>query len=196
VNEVRKAKTFFRMMYFIPAVAPGVAMTVLWKYIWQPDYGFANYILSIFNIPPQMWLNNPNLTIWCMYFPGLIMAGGMTLLIYLAAMQDVPEEHYEAAMIEGAGFIQKIRYITLPQIKPIIGIMFILDLIARFNEAQGPLIYTEGGPMGKTETMILYAYKAARTNLDYGFAISLANIVFALVFILTAVQMKMTSRED
>lgn len=196
VNEVRKAKTFFRMMYFIPAVAPAVAMTVLWKYIWQPDYGFANYFLSLFHLPPQLWLNNPSLTMWCMYFPGLIMSGGMSLLIYMAALQDIPEEHYEAAMVEGAGFFQKIRYITLPQIKSIVLIMFILDLIGRFNEVQSPLIYTGGGPIGTTETMILYAYKSALNNLDYSYAITLANIVFFIVFIITALQLRVTSNKD
>lgn len=196
INEIRKGKTFFRMMYFLPAVAPGVAMAVLWKYIWQPDYGFANYLLSLLHLEPQMWLNDPKMVIWCMYFPGLIMAGGMNLLIYLAALQDVPEERFEAAMIEGAGIFNRIRYITMPQIFPIIKIMFILDIIGRFNEAGTPFIMTGGGPVGASETMILYAYKSALTNLDYSYAITLANIVFFIIFFITAVQMKVSAEKD
>lgn len=196
VNEVKKHKTFFRMMYFIPAVAPAIAINVLWKYIWQPDYGLANYILGFFHIAPQLWLNDPGLAMWCMYFPGLVAGGGMNLLIYLAALNSIPEEHYEAALIEGAGFFSKIRYIAVPQILPIIKIMLIFDIISRFNEVGTPFVMTGGGPVGSTETMILYAYKSALNNLDYSYAITLANIVFIIIFIITAVQMKITAQKD
>ena len=131
LNEVRHKKSFFRMMYFLPALVPGIALSVVWKYIWQPDYGLANYILSLINLPSQMWLNDINLTYWCMAFPWMLMSGGMNMLIYLAAMQDISKEHYEAAVIEGASFFQRVRMIMLPQIKNIIIIMFILEVIAK-----------------------------------------------------------------
>ncbi len=97
INEVRRGKTFMRTMYFIPAVAPGIAMNVLWKYIWQPDYGLANYLLKVLGLPTQKWLNDPMLVKWCMQFPGLVIGGGLTMVIYLAALQDVPEEQHESA---------------------------------------------------------------------------------------------------
>jgi len=128
--------------------------------------------------------------------PGMILSGGMGMVIYLAAMQDVPKEHYEAAMIEGAGFFRRFFSITLPEIKNIIGIMFVLDVIGRFNEITTPLVMTGGGPVGSTETLILYAYKQATHHLDYSYAITMANIVFAIVLIITAFQMKLTGKED
>jgi len=196
INEIRIFKTFMKLVYFIPAVAPSIAVTVLWKYAWQPDYGFANYILGLFGLPYQLWLNEPNLVYWCMYFPGLVVAGGMNMLIYLASMQEIPEEQYEAAMMEGAGFIHRIWYITIPRILPVIKIMFVLDLIAKANEVTTPLVMTGGGPIGATQTLILYAYKIAFNSQDYSYAITLANIVFIMVFVITAIQMKLTSKKD
>ena len=196
INEVVRGKTAIRLFYFIPAVAPGIAIAILFKYIWKPDYGLANYLLSMLNIPPQMWLNDPKLVYFCMAFPGMILSGGMNMVIYLAAMQDVPREHYEAAMIEGAGFFRRFFSITLPEIRNIIGIMFVLDVIGRFNEITTPLVMTGGGPVGSTETLILYAYKQATHHLDYSYAITMANIVFIIVFIITAFQMKLTGKDD
>ena len=196
INEVVRGKTIMRLFYFIPAVAPGMAVAILFKYIWQPDYGLANYILSLFHIAPQMWLNDSKLVYFCMMTPGMILSGGMNMLIYLAAMQGIPPEHYEAAMLEGAGFFKRFFSITLPQIKNVIGMMYIIDVIARFNEINSPLVMTGGGPAGATETLILYAYKQATNSLDYSYAITMANIVFVIIFIITAFQMKMTRKED
>ncbi len=195
VNEVRKGKTFFRMTYFIPAVAPSIAILVLWKYIYSPDYGLANAILNYFHLPGLTWLNDVALVKWAMYLPGLIISGGMSMVIYMASLNEVPKEMYESAMIDGAGVAKRIWHITLPFIMPIVKVMFIMDLINRFNEAAVPLVYTGGGPVGETTTLILYALKSAMNNLDYSYAITLANIAFVIIFIITALQMKLTSRE-
>jgi ABC-type sugar transport system permease subunit len=131
-----------------------------------------------------------------MAFPGLIISGGMSMLIYLAALQDVPNEQYEAAIIEGASFVQRVRKIAIPQIKGIVGIMFIFSIIGTFNEFNGPLIMTGGGPAGGTETIILYAYKQAINAMDYGYSITMANVTFFIVLIITAIQFRVTSKND
>jgi multiple sugar transport system permease protein len=189
INEVRRGKTFVRTMYFIPAVAPGIAMSVLWKYIWQPDYGLANYLMKVLNLPTQKWLNDPVLVKWCMQFPGLIIGGGLTMVIYLAALQDVPEEQHESALLDGAGFFRRIFSISLPQIMPIVSTMLILAVIDVFNMFDNVQIMTGGGPSGHTETMVLYAYEQAYTFLNYGYAITLSCLTFLCVFVLTAIQM-------
>ena len=189
INEVRRGKTFVRTMYFIPAVAPGIAMSVLWKYIWQPDYGLANYLMKVLGLPTQRWLNDPVLVKWCMQFPGLIIGGGLTMVIYLAALQDVPEEQHESALLDGAGFLRRIFCISLPQIKPIVLTMLVLSVIDVFNMFDNVQIMTGGGPSGATETMVLYAYDQAYTFLNYGYAITLSCLTFLCVFILTAIQM-------
>lgn len=189
INEVRKYKGLVRILYYIPAVTPAIAGAVIWKYMWNPDYGFFNYLMRLLNLPPQMWLNDPNLVYWCMCAPGMLSAGGMTMLIYLAAMQDVSDEHYEAALLEGAGIRQRIWYITIPTIKPIIKIMFILGVIGSFNAYEGQLVMTGGGPVGSTTTLILYAYNKAVNFGDYTYSITISMLTAIFVFMLTAIQM-------
>jgi len=190
VNEVGKGKTFFRTMYYIPAIAPGIAMMVLWKYIWQPDFGLANFIVRSLGGQDQLWLNDAKLVKWCMSVPGLLMGGGMNMLIYLAALQDIPEEQHESALLDGAGFIKRITRISLPQIVPIITTMLVLAVIGSFNAFDNIMIMTQGGPSGSTETIISYAYKQAYFgNLDYGYSLSMTTTTFLIVFVLTWLQM-------
>jgi len=195
INEVKRGKTFYRMLYFLPAVAPGIAVAVLFRYIWQPDYGLANYIINFLGLPSQLWLNDVKQVYFCLNFPGMLLCGGMTMVIYLAAMQDVPQEQYEAAMLEGAGFFKRTWSIMLPQISNIIISMLILTIIAAFNEINKPMVMTGGGPAGSTESMIYYAYKQATDYLDYSYAIAMANIVFVIIFIVTAIQMKFQNND-
>ena len=196
INEVRKGKTFMRTMYFIPAVATGIAMSVLWKYIWQPDYGLANYLMKLFGLPTQRWLNDPVLVKWCMQFPGLIIGGGMTMVIYLAALQDVPEEQHESALLDGAGFLRRIFNISLPQIMPTVSTMLVLAVIDVFNMFDNVQIMTGGGPSGATETLVLYAYEQAYTFVNYGYAIALSCLTFLCVFVLTVIQMSIGDDKD
>ena len=195
INEVRRGKTFLRTMYFFPAIAPGIAMLVLWKYIWNHDYGLANYLLSLVHIGAQKWLNDPTLVKWCMQFPGLIMGGGLNMMIYLAAMQDVSEELYEAAAIDGAGILRRFRIIALPQILPIISTMLVLSVIDVFNMFDNVQVMTGGGPYGSTDTLILYSFKSAYTGLDYGYGITISTIAFLVVLILTIIQMSLNRGE-
>ncbi len=196
IDEVRKGKTIMRVLYFIPAVAPGLAMTIIWKYFWNPDYGFANYLLSLLGMGPRAWLNDPNLVYFCMHFSTLIIVGGMNMLIYLAALQNVPKEQYEAALIDGAGLLKRVRYITLPGIKGIISSMFLLNFTGVFNVLEAVLMWTDGGPYGKTETLLSYAYKQALNSLDYSYAITMATIVFLITFVLTVFVRKLVSKVE
>jgi len=196
INEVRKGKLFLRTVYYLPAIAPGIAMMVLWKYIWQPDYGLANYIMRILGQPHQLWLNDANLVKWCMWFPSLLMGGGMNMLIYLAALQEIPEEQHESALIDGAGFFRRIWNISIPQIRGIISVMFVLSIIYCFNMFDNVQVMTGGGPAGATDTIILYAFRQARTNLDYGYSLSMSTLSFIIVLTLTAIQMHLDRDRD
>jgi len=199
VNEIRNGQKIFRFIYFVPAVIPPVVMAVLWKYIWQPDYGFANYILNLLNLSPQMWLNSQVLVKWCMRFPYFIMAGamsgGIAFIIYLATLHDIPKSQIESSLIDGANFLQRIRYIVLPQILPIVSIMFILTMIDVFNYFDEPMIMTGGGPAGSTETMVMYAFKRAYQGGKYGFGLAISTINLIIVFIFTVIQMKFSSND-
>jgi multiple sugar transport system permease protein len=195
VNEVRHTKTFFRTAYFLPAISPGIGMLVLWKYIWQPDYGLANYILSLVGLPPQLWLNDVKLVKWVIFFPSLLIWGGFNYLIYLAAVQDIPQELFESASIDGAGIMQKLRHILLPGISPIVRIMVILQIIGAMQIFDQPYIMTGGGPAGASETVALYAFKTAYTGQDFGYAMSVLVCLFIVLVILSYIQLRLQKEE-
>lgn len=196
IDETRRGRTMFRLAYFIPACTPGIAMTVLWKYFWQPDYGLANYLMDLMHLPRQLWLNSEKLVYFCMAFPGLIISGGMSMVIYLAALQDVPRELYEAAYIDGAGIRKRIRYVTLPGIKGILVLNLTLGIIGALNSMEGVLLLTGGGPANSTQTMLLYAYQQAVNSMDYSYAITMITIVFIATLILTVIFNKVNSEKD
>ena len=185
----------FRLAYFIPACAPMIAMTIFWKYFWQPDYGLANYLVSLLGIEPQLWLNDTKLVYFCMHFAGLIICGGMNLVIYLAALQNVPQELYEASVIDGANLIQRLKHITLPQIKDTVALMFMLSLINKVNAMEDIMVFTGGGPAGSTETALLYAYKQGTNSMDYSYAMTIITIVFIIVLILNIINSARFAKE-
>lgn len=196
VNETRKGKTIFRLAFFIPACAPAIAMTVLWKFFWQPDYGLANHILEIFNLPPQMWLNSESLVFFCIYFQNLIICGGMNFVIYLSALQEVPKELYESAMLDGAGFVDRLRNVTLPSIRGVVVLMLTLTIINSLNAMENIMIMTGGGPGNSTRTMMLYAYQQATRSNDYSYAITMTTIVFIVTMTLTIIFNRITDKKD
>ena len=193
VNEVRGkvGKAFFRTIYYLPAVAPSVAMLVFWKFFWNPDYGLANQIISVFGLEKRLWLNEENLVYFCMHFQGLVLVGGMNMLIYLAAMQDIPNEQYEAALIDGAGFWKRFRYITFPGIKGVVGSLFLLSVVGAFNRMEDVLVLTGGGPYGKTQTVLSHAYEIACEGVDYAYAITVSTVLFMLVLVIGLVVNKL-----
>jgi multiple sugar transport system permease protein len=196
VDEVRKHKTFVRTVYYIPALLPGVVSIVLWKYFWQPDYGLANYFITSLGAKAQLWLNDTKLVKFCMRFPGVIMAGGMDFIIYLAALSGINREMYESAQIDGASFWRRLFFITLPSIVPTISMLLVLGTIGIFNLFDGVMIMTGGGPVRATETLVLYAFQKANRETDYSYAIAVMTIAFLIVFILTIIQMKMKVQTD
>jgi multiple sugar transport system permease protein len=196
VNETRKGKTIFRLAFFIPACAPAIAMTVLWKFFWQPDYGLANYLIGLMGFSPQMWLNSEKWVYFCMHFQGLIVCGGMNFVIYLSALQEVPQELYESAMIDGAGFVARLRSVTLPHIRGIIILLLTLAIIGSLNSMENIMIMTGGGPGTATRTMMLYAYQQATRSNDYSYAITMTTIVFIVTMMLTILFNKVTDKKD
>jgi multiple sugar transport system permease protein len=196
VDEVRKHKTIIRTLYYIPALLPGVVSIVLWKYFWQPDYGLANYFLTSLGGKAQLWLNDTKLVKFCMRFPGVIMAGGMDFIIYMAALNGINREMYESAQIDGASFWKRLFFITIPSITSTITMLLILSTIGVFNLFDGVMIMTGGGPARATETLVLYAFQKANRETDYSYAITVMTIAFLMVFVLTIIQMKVNVQTD
>ena len=195
MNRKLRGITAFRTIYFLPTVCSGVALLLLWKWIYNPDYGMLNVALgkvfSVLHLPirPPEWLND---VAWAK--PALMLMGfwssigGVNMILYLAALQQVPLELYEAADIDGAGGWQKFKAVTLPMLSPTTFFIFIMSVIGGlqggFMQAN---ILTGGGPAGATTTIDYFIYTKAYVSWEMGYAAAIAWILFVLVFIVTLI---------
>lgn len=189
LDEVRGGKVVFRTIYIIPAIMPMMVTIVLWKWFYNPDYGLLNIIRQGVGAQPLGWLNDPRLAKLCLVIPGFF-APGYTALIYLAALQGIPKSMYEAAIIDGAGYWQKLWYITLPRILPMMGIMLIMNLIGSFQMFEAPFVYTGGGPLNSTKVVALYIYEEAFNFYRMGYGTTMAVMLFIFLMILTWIQVR------
>lgn len=179
------------VLWFIPvASTAGIA---IWKYLYHPRLGLLNGLLMGLHLPPQQWLDDPKLAMFCLVLPSLILFGPG--LIYIAALQSIPEELYEAAELEGAGFFTKIRTITLPRLRPIIAMMLIFSVIGSMQVFEQPYILTGGGPGYATTTVVIHIFNLAFASYNLGKATALAIVLFAVIMVLVMLQRRFY-RED
>lgn len=184
VNEMRRAKGFFRLVYFLPTVIPITITILIWRLMYTPDNGYLNAVLGTIGIEPRAWLQDSALV-----KPAIIVMltwanFGSTVLLYIAALQDIPTECYEAAEIEGANPFQRIMHITFPLLNPTMLITFVLQIIAVVQIFTEPFLLTQGGPGTSTLTPVLVIYRTAFLSNDFGLASawSLSLVIILSVF--------------
>ena len=172
------------ILWFLPiAATAGIA---IWKYLYHPRLGLLNGFLGLLGIGPQKWLDDPNLAMFSLILPGIVLFGPG--LIYIAALQNVPEELYEAAELEGAGLFAKIRFVTLPRLRPIVAMMLIFSVIGALQVFEGPFLLTGGGPGYATTTVVMYLYNLAFGAYNLGKSTALAILLFFVIMALVALQ--------
>jgi multiple sugar transport system permease protein len=172
------------VLWFLPIAS--TAGIVLWKYFYNPKLGLLNGLLETLNLPKQEWLDNPALAMISLVLPGLILFGPG--LMYIASLQGVPEELYEAAELEGAGFFTKIWRITLPRLRPVVAMMMIFSVIGTLQVFEQPFIMTGGGPGYVTRTVALHVYNLAFLGYNLGKATALAVVLFFVIMTLVVIQ--------
>jgi len=172
------------VLWFLPVAS--TAGIVIWKYLYNPKLGLLNGLLDMMHLPRQAWLDDPGLAMLSLVLPGVILFSPG--LVYIASLQGIPEELYEAAELEGAGFLQKIRQITLPRLRPVIAMMLIFSVIAAFQVFEQPFIMTGGGPGYATLTVGIRIYDLAFKAYNLGKATALAILLFFLIMALVVIQ--------
>ena len=182
----KKIIRIMMILWFIPVGS--MAGLVIWKWMYNPQYGLFNGILTWLNLPTLRWLNDPRLAMICLILPGLIMYGPG--LIYIATIQGIPDELYEAADLEGAGMRRKIWSITLPRLRPIISMMLILGVIGSLQVFSQPYVMTGGGPGYATITVVMSIYQLAFQSMKYGKGAALSVTLFLVTMILVSIQRK------
>lgn len=200
LNLKVKGMQFFRSIFYIPAILPGAAVAMVWQMVLrpQPDGIFNAIIGNIAHLlhvsfAPIPWLTSPDWVLRSFIIMSLWGAGG-GMIIYLAGLQSVPTQLYEAAEIDGAGSWQKFRNVTLPMISPTLFFNLIMGIIGSFQVFTSSFIITGGGPANASLFYVLYLYKKAFNFLQMGYACALAWILFAVILVLTLFVMS-TSRK-
>lgn len=194
INEVRFGQAFFRISVYLPRVAPQVAVSILWLWLFDPSLGLLNTILGWFNLPTSQWLLSSKSALPSLVLMATWAGFGGTAIIYLAGLQGVPEELYEAAEIDGAGIWQRAWNITIPQLKPVMMVMFIMQILGTMQVFSEPFIMTGGGPNNATMTILLLIYRYAFTYLDIGVASAASLLLFIVLAILSFIYFKLENQ--
>jgi len=186
-----KWRNVWAAMYFLPFATSLVAAALIWQWIYEPVYGFLNYALSFVGIPPQKWLQSLSQVLPSIAAVSVWVRIGFDTMIFLAALQTIPEEYYEAARMDGAGAWQRFRHITLPMLNAQIVMVCILELIFNFKIFDQVYATTQGGPAGASQTIIMLLYDTAFKYFRFGDASVMAVFVFVTLMIITLLQWRL-----
>ena len=193
LNAKIVARTFFRGVIYLPSIVPAVASAMVWQFLMSVQFGAINGLLRTIGLPVIPFLSNPS---WAK--PSLILvatwAQGAAIVIFLAALQDVPRSLYEAATVDGANGWHKFRHVTIPLTSPIILFNLIMGLIGGFQTFTIPWLLTEGGPLRATEFLLIYLYRTAFVSLRMGKASALAWVMFIIIITFSIIMFKTSAR--
>jgi ABC-type sugar transport system permease subunit len=184
-------RNLWASMYFLPFATSLVAAALIWQWIYDPVYGVLNYVLSFIGIPPQKWLQDLGQVLPALGVVSVWVRIGFDTMIFLAALQSIPEEYYEAARMDGASALQRLRYVTLPLLNPQIIMVCILELIFNFKVFDQVYATTQGGPGGASQTVIMLLYDTAFKYFRFGDASVIAVFVFVTLMAITLLQWRL-----
>ena len=182
-------KSYFKVAYFIPYISSTVAVAVVWQVLFQPSYGPINeFLMSIGMDNPPKWIADPNFALISLMMITVWMSIGFNMILYIAGLQSIPKDLYEAADIDGANGWVKFRRITFPLLSPTTFFLLVTGIISTFKVFDMIAVLTQGGPIGSTSNVVWYLYETAFINLKIGYASSMSAILFIIVLIITFAQ--------
>ena len=190
-SKLVRFKGFFRTIYFTPFVTTLVAVAIVWKYLYHTRYGLFNYALGAIGVGPIDWLGDPH---WAM--PAIILMAvwksfGYNMLIFIAGLQAIPEELYDAAEIDGASAVRRFFSITLPMLAPTLVFVTVITMIGYFQLFAEPYVMTQGGPLRSTTSVVLLMYEEGFRWWRMGNAASIAFVLFIVILLATLVQFRL-----
>jgi multiple sugar transport system permease protein len=193
--KLLRFKGLFRTLYFVPFVTTLVAVAIVWRYLYHPRYGLLNYALGWIGIAPIDWLGDPA---WAM--PAIILMAvwknfGYNMLIFIAGLQSIPSELYEAAELDGAGPLTRFRHVTLPMLAPTFLFVGVVVMIGYFQLFAEPYVMTAGGPLRSTTSLVLFMYEEGFRWWRMGVAAAVAFLLFLIILGWTLIQLRLQREE-
>lgn len=196
INSLPKYRSIYRTLFFLPVLVSEVASSILWRYVYQPRFGLINGSLVQMSdllglgLSVPRWLDDPNLAMFSVVMMTVWQTMGYTLVILLAGLQGIPETLYEAARVDGASPWHRFRFITLPLLRPTIMFLLITRMIGSLQVFSPMYVMTNGGPIDATRTIVLHLYEQAFNFFRFGYASSIAVILFLIILFFTLIQVR------
>jgi len=192
LNQEIAGRGIYRIVYYLPAVIPSIAVSLLWLWLFHPEFGLLNWFLSLVGLPGLRWLHDTQTAKPALVLMSVWGAGG-NMLVFLAGLQGIPTQLYEAATIDGANAWRKFVNITLPMISPTLFFVLVTNIIGSFQIFTNVFVMTDGGPANATLMYVLYLYRLAFRQFRMGFATALAWVFFIIILLFTALIFKSSS---
>jgi len=193
LNQQLRLRVLLRMIFYIPIVVPISATAILWMWIFNSNWGLLNNLLALVGIQGPSWLGSPSWSKPSLIIMQLWLVGG-SVLIFLAALQDVPRALYDAAMVDGANALRRVWHVTIPMVTPAILFSLLTGMIAAFQTFANAWIMTDGGPIRSTEFYVLYLYDNGFRFFRMGYASAMAWILFGVVVVVTVILFRTSAR--
>ncbi len=195
-SKLVRFKAFFRTIYFLPVVTTLVAVAVVWRFLYHPRFGLLNYALSFLGIDPIDWLGDPA---WAM--PAIMLMSawkgfGYNMIIFVAGLQNIPNELYEAAHMDGANAWQQFKDITLPMLAPTTVFVSIIAMIGNFQLFTEPYVMTQGGPVNSTLSIVLLMYQQGFRWWNLGYSAAIAFVLFGVILLGSLIQARLQKRRE
>ncbi|WP_185912121.1 carbohydrate ABC transporter permease [Streptomyces sp. WAC08452] len=186
----------WRLSFFAPYLLPVTVVTMIWTWLYQPELGMANQLLTALGREPVGWLSDESVAMWSVAALTVWWTVGFNFLLYLAALQSLPTTFDEAAALDGAGAWRRLWSITLPQLRRTTGLVAMLQILASLKVFDQIYILTKGGPNGSTRPVLEYVYDVGFTGYRLGYASAVSYLFFALIVVVSLAQFRLFRRED
>ncbi len=194
LNRSFRGVALLRAVFFMPYITSFVAISIVWQWMYDPEFGFINWALGLVGLGPYPWLSNPATALPALMIMAVWIHIGFQMVIFLAGLQAIPNELYEAAMIDGAGRWRRFWRITLPLLKPTTFFVLVTSIIGSFQVFTFVYVMTEGGPLRATDVIVYHIYQNAWQFLRMGYASAMSWVLFAAIFAITLLQFRLLGR--
>ena len=190
----RTWQSFYRLAYYLPIVASGIILSMIWLWIYDPNYGLMNHVLSLVGVKPVVWLGNTTTALPSLMLVLATMMLGQPIILFLAGLGNIPPELYDAGKVDGAGEWKAFWYITLPLLKPVMLFVLVTQTFTAFQMWVLVLIMTRGGPAYATETIAYRIYLAGFQFYRFGYAAAMAVVMLLIASAIGLIQVKLLGK--